>query len=308
MKFGLGMPAMILYPPVMSRWEPEATGADIIRVAQKADDLGFDWLTVPEHIFIPNDMLEIMGPRFPEAMTAAAVLAGATKRVHMLTYILVLPYRDPVILAKQIATLDFLSNGRITLGTAAGHMEREFEVLHVPFRERGARTDEYLRAMKELWTNYHPSFHGRYVEFEDIVFEPKPVQKPHPPLLIGGNSDAAMRRAAALGDGWLPWLVKRPQLPEKLDFIRQQPGFDASRSFEVIMPLAPLNVEDYTHKELGRTHAPKTRDAIIEEIGLLSEAGATGTLVAPPRTQSVEQFIDWMEWFSADVMPVGRDR
>jgi alkanesulfonate monooxygenase SsuD/methylene tetrahydromethanopterin reductase-like flavin-dependent oxidoreductase (luciferase family) len=160
--------------------------------------------------------------------------------------------------------------------------------------------------MKELWTNDRPSFHGRYVEFEDIVFEPKPVQKPHPPLLIGGNSDAAMRRAAALGDGWLPWLVKRPQLAEKLDFIRQQPGYDASRPFEVIMPLAPLNVEDYTHKELGRTRAPKTRDAIVEEIGLLSEAGATGTLVAPPRTQSVDQFIDWMEWFAADVMPVAR--
>jgi probable F420-dependent oxidoreductase len=308
MRFGLGMPAMILYPPVMSRWEPGATGADIIRIAQKADDLGFDWLTVPEHIFIPNDMIEIMGPRFPEAMTAAAVLAGATKRVHMLTYILVLPYRDPVILAKQIATLDFLSNGRITLGTAAGHMEREFEVFHVPFRERGARTDEYLRAMKELWTNDRPSFKGRYVEFDDIVFEPKPVQKPHPPLLIGGNSDAAMRRAAALGDGWLPWLVKRAHLSEKLDFIREQPGFDASpsRPFEVIMPLAPLNVEDYTHKELGRTRAPKTRDAIIEEIGLLSDAGATGTLVAPPRTQGVDQFIDWMEWFAADVMPAGR--
>jgi probable F420-dependent oxidoreductase len=306
MKFGLGMPAMILYPPVMSRWEPEATGADIIRIAQNADDLGFDWLTVPEHIFIPSDMLEIMGPRYPEAMTAAAVLAGATKRVHMLTYILVLPYRDPVILAKQIATLDFLSNGRITLGTASGHMEREFDVLHVPYRERGRRTDEYLRAMKELWTSDHPSFHGRYVEFEDIVFEPKPVQKPHPPLLIGGNSDAAMRRVAALGDGWLPWLVKRPQLAEKLDFIREQPGFDSSKPFEVIMPLAPLNVEDYTHKELGRTHAPKTRDAIIEEIGLLSEAGATGTLVAPPRTQSVDQFIEWMNWFAAEVMPVAR--
>jgi probable F420-dependent oxidoreductase len=303
MKFGLGMPAMILYPPVMSRWEPEATGADIIRIAQKADDLGFDWLTVPEHIFIPDDMLQIMGPRYPEAMTAAAVLAGATKRVHMLTYILVLPYRDPVILAKQIATLDFLSNGRITLGTAAGHMEREFDVLHVPYRERGSRTDEYLRAMKELWTNEHPSYHGRYVEFKDIVFEPKPVQKPHPPLLIGGNSDAAMRRAALLGDGWLPWLVKRPQLAEKLDFIHEQPSFDLSRHFEVIMPLAPLNVEDYTHKELGRTHAPKTRDAIIEEVGLLSESGATGTLVAPPRTQSIDQFIDWMEWFAADVMP-----
>ena len=148
MKFGLGTPALILYPPVVSPWEATATGADILRVARKADELGYDWMVVPEHIFIPQEMLEIMGPRYPEAMTAAAVLAGATQRINILTYILVLPYRDPVILAKQIATLDFLSNGRFMLGTASGHMEREFDVLKVPYKERGARTDEYLRVMK----------------------------------------------------------------------------------------------------------------------------------------------------------------
>jgi probable F420-dependent oxidoreductase len=307
MKFGLGMPAMILYPPVMSRWEPDATGADILDIARKADELGFDWLTVPEHIIIPDEMLEIMGPRFPEGMIGAAMLAGATRRVHILTYILVLPYRDPIMLAKQIATLDWFSGGRMTLGTAAGHMEREFELLGVPFHERGARCDEYLRAMKELWTSDHPEFHGKFVDFERIVFEPKPVQQPHPPLLIGGNSKPAMRRAAELGDGWLPWLVKRKDLARELEYIKQQPGYRSrTRPFEVIMPLSPLNVEDYTHKELGRTVTPKTKDAILEEVGLLTEAGATGTLVAPPRSQSKDHFIEWMEWFSAEVMPLAR--
>jgi probable F420-dependent oxidoreductase len=301
MRFGLGTPALILYPPVMSDWEREATGADILRVARTADELGYDWLVVPEHIFIPNDMLDIMGPRFPEAMTAAAVLAGATQRINVLTYILVLPYRDPVILAKQIATLDWLSGGRIMLGTAAGHMEREFEVLHVPYSERGARSDEYLRAMKELWTSDHPSFHGRFVQFDDIVFEPKPVQTPHPPLLIGGNSAPAMRRAAALGDGWLPWLVRRPQLAEQLDRIKQMPGY--REPFEVIMPLAQLNVEDYTHRELGRTKGPRTKDEVIEEIGLLAEAGCTGVQVGPGRTRTVDQYLDWTRWFAAEIIP-----
>jgi len=307
MKFGLGMPALITYPPVMSRWEPEASGADILRIARKADELGFDWLTVPEHIVIPDEMLEIMGPRYPEGLTAAAVLAGATHHVSMLTYILVLPYRNPVMLAKQIATLDWLSGGRITLGTAAGHMEREFELLAVPYHERGARTDEFLLAMKELWTSGHPSFSGKFVNFDRVVFEPKPVQKPHPPLLIGGNSKAAMRRAANIGDGWLPWLVRRPQLAERLSYIKEQPGYQQrTRPFEVIMPLAPLNVEDYTHRELGRTIAPKTKDAIIEELGLLGEAGATGTLVGPPRTPDKDRFVEWMDWFAEEVMPVTR--
>ncbi len=305
MKFGLGMPALILYPPVMSRWEPEAGGDDILRIAQKADELGYHYLTVPEHIFIPQEMGEIMGPRYPEALAAASFLAGSTKRIRILTYVLVLPYRNPVLLAKQIATLDFLSGGRFTLGTAAGHMESEFEVLNVPYKERGAVTDEYISALKELWTSPEPSFQGRYVRFENIVFEPKPVQKPHPPILVGGNSRPAMRRAANLGDGWLPWLITRKKLPAALSYIHEQPGFsERTRPFEVVMPLVSLNVEDYTHRELGKTRVPRGRDEVIEEIGLLKEAGVTTTLVAPPRTPSVEQFLEWTEWFAGEVIPV----
>ena len=304
MKFGFGTPALILYPPVMSRWEAEASHEDILGIAQKADELGFDWLTVSEHIVMPQEMVEIMGPRYPEALSAAAFLAGATKRIKILPYVLVLPYRNPVVLAKQISTLDFLSGGRITLGTAAGHLEREFEILKVPFSERGAITDEYILAMKELWTSDSPSFQGRYVQFENIAFEPKPVQKPHPPILIGGNSRPAMRRAAKLGDGWLPWLITRKQLPDALSYVQEQPEFQKrERSFEVVMPLASLNVEDYTHRELGKTRAPRNKEDVIEEIGRLGEAGTTVTLVAPPRSRSPEQAVEWMEWFAQEIMP-----
>jgi hypothetical protein len=128
-------------------------------------------------------------------------------------------------------------------------------------------------------------------------------------VLIGGNSKAAMRRAATLGDGWLPWLVRRSELAEKVESIRALPGFgNHTRPFEVIMPLAPLNVEDYSHKELGKTKAPRTRDAIIEEVNLLAEAGATGTLVAPPRTAGVEPFLEWMDWFASEVQPAFKTR
>jgi len=307
MKFGLGTPALILYPPVMSRWEAEASHEDILGIARKADELGFDWLTVSEHIVMPQEMVEIMGPRYPEALSAAAFLAGATKRIRILPYVLVLPYRNPVVLAKQISTLDFLSGGRITLGTAAGHLEKEFEILKVPFSERGAITDEYILAMKELWTSDSPSFQGRYVQFENIAFEPKPVQKPHPPILIGGNSRPAMRRAAKL-DGWLPWLITRKQLPDALSYVQEQPEFqERERPFEVVMPLASLNVEDYTHRELGKTRAPRNKEDVIEEIGRLQEAGTTVTLVAPPRTRSPEQAIEWMEWFAEEIMPEFRE-
>lgn len=307
MKFAFGIPAVILYPATMSPWEREAGGREVIRIAQKADELGFDWLTVSEHIVMPREMVEVMGPRFPEALTAAAVLAGATGHIKLLTYVLVLPYRNPVILAKQIATLDFLSGGRITLGTASGHLEREFEILGVPFKERGRLTDEYIHAIKELWTSPEPSFHGRYVRFDNIAFEPRPVQRPHPPIFIGGNSRPAMRRAAVMGDGWLPWLVTREQLPGCLAYIRDQPGFaERADSFEVVMPLATFQVEDYTHRELGDTHLPSKRGEIVTEIGLLEDAGTTVTQVVPPRTASVSELLDWMDWFGQEVLPVFR--
>jgi probable F420-dependent oxidoreductase len=306
MKFALGTPAVILYPPITSPWEPQASGADVLGIARRADELGWDWLTVSEHIVMPIEMASVMGRRFPEALTAAAVLAGATRRIKLLTYVLVLGYRNPVLLAKQVATLDFLSGGRIVLGAGVGHLEREFLVLNAPFDGRGAIAEESIRAMRELWTSEHPSFQGDSVQFENIAFEPKPVQEPHPPILIGGNSKAAMRRAARLGDGWLPWLIGREELPPCLDYIRSQPEFDAGRPFEVVMPLNPPNVEDYSHREIGPTHEPGNRQEIVEEIGRLADAGVTVTQVVAPRTASVEQFLEWIEWFAREVMPAFR--
>ena len=298
------MPALMLYPPVMSRWEQDAKPGDILRIAKKADALGFDYLTVPEHIVMPSDMVEIMGARYPEGLSAAAFLAGATERIKLLNYVLVLPYRNPVVLAKQIATLDWLSNGRMTLGTAAGHLEREFDILKVPYHERGAMTDEYLAAIIELWTSDKPKFQGKYVQFDEIHFEPKPISQPHPPIYIGGNSKPAMRRAANVGDGWLPWLITSDKLPDALTYIKEQPGYgDPNRPFDVVLPLALLNVEDYSHRELGKTWAPKSKEAILEQVGLLGDAGVTTTLVAPPKTPDPEKFLEWMDWFAEDVAP-----
>jgi hypothetical protein len=207
------------------------------------------------------------------------------------------------VLAKQVATADFLSGGRIILGTGSGHLGREFEVLNVAYNERGLMTDEYIRVIKELWTSAEPSFRGRYVQFDEIVFEPKPVQKPHPPIMIGGNSRPAMRRAANVGDGWLPWLITREQLPSCLSYIREQPGFsERPRPFDVVMPLSTLRIEDYSHRELGETHLPRDRAEIIDTVGLLEEAGVTVTQVVPPRTASVGQLLEWIEWFAKEVM------
>ncbi len=304
MKFALSVPGLLNYPPSMAPWEAHATGKDIIRFAKRADQLSWDWLTVPEHLFMPQDMAEVMGQRFPEGITACAVLAGATERIHMLTYVLVVPYRHPVLLAKQIATLEFIAGGRFTLGAAPGHLQAEFEVLEVPFKERGLITDEYIGALVECWTSDSPTFKGKYVSFENIVMEPKPVQKPYPPIFIGGNTEVAMRRAVKRGDGWMPWLITTEQLGGCLDYIRRQPDYEEKKDrFEIVITTTEYQVEDYSHAEKGFTEIVMERDRILRELEGLQKAGTTVAQVMTPPVDTVDQCLEWIEWYDSEIIP-----
>ena len=136
------------------------------------------------------------------------MLAGATSRVRLGTTVLIVPYRHAVVTAKMVSSLDALSGGRVVLGIGAGWVAAESAMLGVPFAERGPMTDEYLRAMRELWTAEAPSFSGKYTQFSGLTFEPKPVQKPHPPIWVGGHSRAALRRTVEIGAAWHP--INRP--------------------------------------------------------------------------------------------------
>jgi len=304
LKFALATPGLLNYPAAMAPWEASAGGSEILQFAKAADKQSWQWLTVPEHIFMPTEMCEMMGSRFPEGMTACAVLAGATERIHFLTYALVLPYRNPLLLAKQISTLEFIAGGRFTLGAAPGHLEREFDILGVPFKERGKITDEYLQVLKECWTNDEPNYSGNYTEFEQIVMDPQPVQKPHPPIFIGGNTKVAMRRAALHGDGWMPWLITHAELADCLQYLHQQPGYEEKKdNFEVVMPTTQYQVDDYSHKESADTTIAAGRDDIMREIELLQKAGTTTAQIMPPRMETFDQCMDWVAWFNEEVIP-----
>ena len=192
---------------------PEALG----RITAQGEAMGYDYTTISDHVVIPRD-IEARYPysdtgEFPgrsrgdrhEQLTAVAFIAGMTSRLRLVTSVTVVPHRPAVLQAKMLATIDVLSKGRLTFGVGAGWMREEFEALGVPpFPERGALTDEYLMACRELWTKDDPRFEGRYVKFANVFFEPKPVQKPHPPIWVGGESGPALRRTARLGDGWYP--------------------------------------------------------------------------------------------------------
>ncbi len=304
MKFGVTVPGLFLYPVVARPWEQELAGRDILRIARKADDLEFDWISVPDHIIMPNEEVESMGPRWAEAFTSIAVIAGATKRIRVTNNILILPYRNPILLAKMVSTLDFLSDGRLILSVAAGHTRREFDLLGVPYHQRGAMTSEYLRAMKELWTSDNPTFHGEHVQFHDVTFEPKPVQKPHPPIWIGGNARPVIRRAAALADGWAPWLMTPERLREGIDYLHEQPGFqDRAAPFEIITDTLEMQVDEETHQQTGETTFLTSKDEIIDRIGRYQNAGMTGTGAVMPPADSLEEFLEGMQWFCEEIVP-----
>jgi probable F420-dependent oxidoreductase len=191
---------------------PEAYSA----VAQAAERAGFDFLSVSDHLVVPANLES----RYPydvagvfaaaehghcfDQLATVAFLAGCTDRLRLLTSVTVLPHRPAMLTAKMLATIDVLAKGRLIIGAGAGWMKEEFELLGVPFEHRGRLADEYLAAFKELWTKDKPAFNGEFVKFSDVLFYPKPVQKPHPPLWIGGESAPALRRTIKFADVWYP--------------------------------------------------------------------------------------------------------
>jgi probable F420-dependent oxidoreductase len=186
---------------------------DVIRAtAVRAEQLGYDSVWVSDHVVVPHANVVNFGQTVFDPLVTLAVVAGATSRVRLGTTVLIVPYRNAVVTAKMIASLDALSGGRVVLGIGAGWVAAESAALGVPFAARGPMTDEYVQAMRELWISRAPSFGGKYVQFSDLVFEPKPVQQPHPPIWVGGHSRAALRRTVDVGAAWHP--INRP--PEEL--------------------------------------------------------------------------------------------
>jgi len=230
MQFGFGAPVS----------GPLSSPDNLARIAVEGEAIGYDYATISDHVVIPRD-IEAKYPysdtgEFPgraggdrhEQLTAVAFIAAKTSRLRLVTSVTVVPHRRAVLQAKMLATIDVLSKGRLVFGIGAGWMREEFEALGVPpLAERGVVTDEYLNAFRELWTNDDPRFEGRYVKFDNIRFEPKPAQKPYPPIWVGGESGPALRRTARIGDGWYP-IGTNPQ--HRLDSMkRYQAGVERLR-------------------------------------------------------------------------------
>lgn len=214
-------------------------------MASAAEEFGIESLWTVEHVVVPKDYQsaypysptgKMPGPEetpIPDPLVWLAYMAARTTTVRLCTGILILPQRHPAVTAKEVATLDVLSNGRVSLGVGVGWLKEEFDVLGIPFEERAGRTDEAIQALRAFWTEDEPTFHGEHYNFDAAKSYPRPVQPGGVPIHVGGHTKAAARRAGRLGDGFFPGTASFEDLGGLLEVMRQA-AVDAGRDPDAI--------------------------------------------------------------------------
>jgi probable F420-dependent oxidoreductase len=272
----------------------------IIQLARKAEELGFASVWVHDHVFNAAHVFRRIGDKpYYEPLTLLSYVAAGTQRVGLGTSVLVLPYHNPLRLAKTAATLDVLSGGRLILGVGVGGVAQESEAMGSPYGERGAITDEAIAIMKELWMKEEPSFSGKYHRFSGMPFSPKPLQKPHIPILIGGNSRAAIRRAVRLGNGWHPFAISPEAVGEGINYLREH-ALRAGREVAEI----PVSVSLPLGSPTPRGNALGTDpQAMVEQIEAFATIGVQ-TLVITGNTGNLAEFSPALDRLAREVLPV----
>ena len=218
--YGIQLPVQSQSSMFVADWERDAGPDELVAIARAADDAGFFYVAVCDHVAIPGRLASTMGTTWYDTVATLGLLAGVTTRTRLLSHVAVLPLRHPLISAKAFATLDHLSKGRLIIGVGAGHVPEEFAQLGVAFERRGALLDEAIDALSAALIDEFPTFDGPTWYFDDAGQSPRPVQSPRPPIWVGGSSPAAIRRAAERGDGWLPQGTPRAKMPEQIAALR----------------------------------------------------------------------------------------
>lgn len=298
-----------------------ASPENLRTLAQRAESLGFDSVWVSDHIILPRkvdsfypyaaDGVATFQPDedYYEPLAALNFLAGCTQKIRLGTHVLILPYRNPVLTAKMLSTLDVLSGGRLILGAGVGWMEEEFQALGLDtYAQRGAVTDEYIQLFKELWTKDDPVFQGEHYQLSGTGFMPKPVQKPHPPIWIGGHTNPAIRRAAKYGDGWMPIGLRPPailepeELAEKIARLRRL-TVRAGRPEDAVSLCFSTGVTFDDSPGATRLMMSGRAEQIAADLRQYQDLGVRNFILGFPG-DSVAALDEAMEQFSKRVMPL----
>jgi probable F420-dependent oxidoreductase len=284
-------------------WEAAAGATELAALARAADDAGFFYVAVCDHVAIPRPLAKAMGTTWYDTWTTLGFLAGVTSRVRLLSHVSVLPYRHPLMTAKAVCTLDTVSNGRAILGVGAGHAADEFVALGIDFSQRGALLDEAIDAVRGALVDEFPEHDGPHWSFKDVGVGPRPVQQPRPPIWVGGSAPASLRRAAEKGDGWLPQGTPRAQMPEQIATIRalrEKAGIAEPIELGVVTEMIYVGDASW---DVGERTISGAADHIAARLREFGDMGVSHLQVRF-RSRDVNEAVDQIARFGAEVGPL----
>ncbi len=301
--YGIQLPIQSQSTIYVESWERSSGPDELARIARQADDSGFFYVAVCDHTFIPRRLAPAMGTTWYDTVATLGWLAGMTTRVRLMSHVYIATLRHPLRAAKEFATLDLLSGGRLVIGVGAGHVLEEFAVLGPEFAERGKALDESIDAIAAALVDEFPELPGPRWPASDLGIAPRPVQRPRPPIWVGGSSRPALRRAAARGDGWLPQTAKRSELKTQvaeLLALRQQLRDGAPIAIGALPGTFHVGQPSW---ELPRGTVSGSPDKIAEDLSEVVALGVSHLQLRFP-SRSVEEMCDQMAAFGEGVGPL----
>ncbi|WP_327355418.1 TIGR03619 family F420-dependent LLM class oxidoreductase [Streptomyces sp. NBC_01304] len=300
--YGMQLPVQSQSSLFAESWEADAGARELAEIARTADRSGFAYIASCDHVAIPRRLARAMGTTWYDPVATLSFLAGVTERVRLLSHVAIVGLRHPLVTAKQYATLDHLSGGRLILGVGAGHVEEEFDALGADFAGRGGVLNESIDALKAaLGQDEYPEHHGERYQFSGLGQRPRPAQE-RVPIWVGGSSPAAVRRAATRADGWLPQGDPRTKLPAKiakLKELRAEAGIEAPITIGTIVEPLYLGEPDW---EVGRWTLSGKPEAIAASLREFKAMGVHQIQIRF-RSRSVDELTDQMAAFGAEVAP-----
>lgn len=301
--YGLQLPIVAQSTVFAQPWEADAGTTELVRVAKACDRAGFFYVAACDHVVVPRSHAGAMSTTWYDTIATLGFLAAATKFVRLMSYVWIPAYRHPLATAKAFLTLDALSGGRIVLGCGAGHLEAEFATLGVDFGKRGKLMDEALDVIVQAFLDEYPSHDGPTWPVHDVGLRPRPVQTPRPPIWIGGNTPAALKRAAAKGDGWIPQGTFRDQFPAQVATLREhRKRLRADEPIEIAAnsPWLYLGKPGF---EMPAGSVTGSADAIAASLRELATMGADMCGVRF-RSRSCDELCDQIDAFGREVAPL----